>query len=297
MRTRLVPLVLALPIAGALVAAPPALAHGRTSHAAVTVRGAVAAPASYDRAALAALPKTTLPDERKHGRRAHSITGVPVLDLVQAAMPVLPATKNAALSVVLTVSGAGHRREAIALGELDPGFGDHPALLVAGRGGPTLEFPGDRDHRRDIAAVSTIDVAVVAPDIPKQQSAGSVVVIDGRHRTVLTAHTLARLPERTLQVSFLSGTAAQTHVETGPSLDAVLRLAHVRPGRTTAVAAVGSDAYVAAVTPAEARTGGRPLLLSTAEDGVALPQPRLVTDGDVKGGRYVSDVVALVVTR
>jgi hypothetical protein len=30
-------------------------------------------------------------------------------------------------------------------------------------------------------------------------------------------------------------------------------------------------------------------------DGVPLPQPRLVTDGDVKGGRYVSMVVDLVV--
>ncbi|HEX3778357.1 MAG TPA: hypothetical protein VHX38_01730 [Pseudonocardiaceae bacterium] len=39
--------------------------------------------------------------------------------------------------------------------------------------------------------------------------------------------------------------------------------------------------------------GGRPLLLSTAEDGTALAQPRLVTDGDVEGGRYVSGVVVL----
>jgi hypothetical protein len=39
--------------------------------------------------------------------------------------------------------------------------------------------------------------------------------------------------------------------------------------------------------------GGRPLILSLVEDGVSLVQPRLVTDGDVKGGRYVSDVVDL----
>jgi hypothetical protein len=31
--------------------------------------------------------------------------------------------------------------------------------------------------------------------------------------------------------------------------------------------------------------------VSLAEDGVTLAQPRLVTDGDVKGGRYVSGVV------
>jgi hypothetical protein len=56
---------------------------------------------------------------------------------------------------------------------------------------------------------------------------------------------------------------------------------------------VGSDAYVAVVTPAEAWFGGRPLLISLSEDGQPLTQPRLVTDGDVKGGRYVSDVVDL----
>jgi hypothetical protein len=32
-----------------------------------------------------------------------------------------------------------------------------------------------------------------------------------------------------------------------------------------------------------------------AENGAVLAQPRLVTDGDVKGGRYVSDVVDIYV--
>jgi len=67
----------------------------------------------------------------------------------------------------------------------------------------------------------------------------------------------------------------------------------VLPTADTAVVAVGSDVYGAAVTIAEERVGGRPLLLSTVEDGKALQQPRLVTDGDVKGGRYVSGVVLL----
>jgi hypothetical protein len=61
------------------------------------------------------------------------------------------------------------------------------------------------------------------------------------------------------------------------------------------VAAVGSDGYVATVTPAEAWVGGRPLLISLAENGAALAAPRLVTDGDVKGGRYVSGVDDLVI--
>jgi hypothetical protein len=61
------------------------------------------------------------------------------------------------------------------------------------------------------------------------------------------------------------------------------------------VAAVGSDGYVATVTPAEAFVGGKQLLVSLNEDGVAQAQPRLVVSGDVKGGRYVSGVDNLVV--
>lgn len=66
-------------------------------------------------------------------------------------------------------------------------------------------------------------------------------------------------------------------------------------GLNTWVAAVGSDGYVAVVTPGEAWFGGRPLLLSLQEDGIPLAAPRLVPDGDVYGGRYVFDVVDLVV--
>lgn len=73
--------------------------------------------------------------------------------------------------------------------------------------------------------------------------------------------------------------------------------AHIRADLNTWVAAVGSDGYVATVTPAEARVGARPLLISLNEDGMVLAQPRLVTDGDVKGGRYVSGVVDLVIGR
>ena len=75
----------------------------------------------------------------------------------------------------------------------------------------------------------------------------------------------------------------------------MLAAARIRPTLGTWVAAVGFDNYVATVTPAEQLVGGRPLQLSLNEDGVALAQPRLVTDGDVHGGRYVSGVVDIYV--
>jgi hypothetical protein len=99
------------------------------------------------------------------------------------------------------------------------------------------------------------------------------------------------------RLTFLAGTTPQTDTETGPTLAAVLAAAHIIPGLNTWVAAVGSDGYVAAVTPAEALVGGRPLLISLIENGTALTAPRLVAGGDVKGGRYVSGVYDLVVGR
>ena len=75
----------------------------------------------------------------------------------------------------------------------------------------------------------------------------------------------------------------------------VARCGARHPGLNTWVAAVGDDGYVATVTPAEALVGGKPLLISLIENGTALAEPRLVVDGDVKGGRYVSGVYDLVV--
>ena len=67
----------------------------------------------------------------------------------------------------------------------------------------------------------------------------------------------------------------------------MLRAARIPVGLGIWVAAVGSDGYVATVTPAEAWIGNRPLLVSLSEADQALAQPGLIVDGDVKGGRYV----------
>jgi hypothetical protein len=65
------------------------------------------------------------------------------------------------------------------------------------------------------------------------------------------------------------------------------------------VGATGSDGYAATVSYGEISPdfGNRGVLVSLAEDGKPLPQPRLVVPGDVKGGRYVSALVDLRVGR
>jgi hypothetical protein len=156
-------------------------------------------------------------------------------------------------------------------------------------------IPGDLGGFRTVPFVDRITVGVQNPTVVTPPSPGSITILDRGRASTLSASTLASLPAKTLQVSFLAGTASQQHTEIGPTLRAVLRAAHIRSDLNTWVAAVGSDGYVAIVTPAEARIGNRPLLVSLNEDGQPLAQPRLIVDGDVKGGRYVSGVDDLVI--
>jgi hypothetical protein len=295
-------------VAGCLSATVTAGAGARpaltTAPAGVAVDGAVSAPATYSLPQLAALRQTDVEAPPVvPGGRTHTDQGVSLEALVNLAHPVLPSAKNALLRVTVTVTGGAGRTVTFALGELDPSFGDHPAYLVLtsdGRllpGAPELVVPGDSVPTRSLAGVTEITVGVQSPGPTMPPSPGAVTVEDGSRTVVLDAHRLALLPAQTLSVSFLAGGGAQTHTETGPALSTVLAAAGVGPSSAAWVAAVGSDGYVATVTPAEATVGGRPLILSLREDGVALTQPRLVTDGDVKGGRYVSGVVDLVVGR
>jgi hypothetical protein len=205
----------------------PAFASGHTGPRPVlSVGGEVTTPSSYTAAQLAALSQATV--TVKEGGRPVTDTGVLLETLVTDAAPAYPAsllnTKNELLRVTVTVRGAG-RQVTFAVGELDPGFGNHPALLALTQNGhpiahgPELVVPGDRLPVRFLARVSQLTVGIATA-----------------------------------------------------------------PATTTTT-----------TTAAEQLVGGRPLQLSLNEDGTALGQPRLVTDGDVKGGRYVSGVVDIYV--
>jgi hypothetical protein len=124
-------------------------------------------------------------------------------------------------------------------------------------------------------------------DVP----AGAVRVVTPYRTVTLPARVLARLPSRTVSVTFLAGTTPHTHTERGPALGSVLLAAGVVPRASTTVVAVGDDGYGAAITVGEAFAGQRTLLVSTVEDGIPLGRPRLVPAGDNKGGRYVSGTV------
>jgi hypothetical protein len=297
--------VLALVFSGVFGAGPAFASGTNGSRPVLSVTGEVTSPSSYTISQLAALPQTTV--SVTVGGRQFTDTGVLLETLVADAGPGYPAsllnTKNELLRVTVTVRGAGRRDVTFAVGELDPAFGDHPALLALTQNGrpiawgPQLVVPGDRVPIRFVPRVSQVTIGIAtAPATDTSPPAGSPVeVIDGHHEVTLSAALLARLPAETLHVSFAGPSGVQAHTEVGPSLLEVLAAAGVASTLDTWVAAVGDDNYVATVTPAEQFAGQRPLQLSLSEDGVTLAQPRLVTDGDVKGGRYVSDVVDIYV--
>jgi hypothetical protein len=279
-----------------------AVASATPHQASVSVAGAVATPATYSLSALEALPQTTFTVTRRTWRGSVTQTdeGVSLETIVNDSGPILPSDKNASLRVVITVAGGRRQERTFALGELDPGFGNHPAYLTLDAGGhplrePTLIVPGDRNGARTVPDVGEIEVGVENPDTTTPPDGGALTVQDGGYSTVLSPAELASLPQKTLTVTFESESGEQTHTETGPTLDEVLLAARIRPTFNTWVAAVGSDDYVATATPAEAWVGRRPLLISLVEDGVPLPMPRLITDGDVMGGRYVDMMTNLVV--
>ena len=289
MRRLALPAALTAALALTAVALPATAAH----LTGVSVGGAVTTPTSYTASQLAALPQTSYPVTHPGWGAPHTVSGVDLESLVQRSTVVLPTGKNTLLRALLTVSGDG-QRDVFALGELDAEFGDHPAVLTVHGHDIALIVPGDANRSRSIGDVHAITVTVSSAAAATPPA--GAVIIQAPHRTVtLSARRLAALPARTVTVTFKAGGVPQTHTESGPSLSLLLLAAGILPTSNTSVVAVGDDGYGAAATLAEAYVGGKQLLLSTKEDGTALAEPRLVTDGDGAGGRYVSGVVVLQV--
>jgi hypothetical protein len=157
--------LLAVAVAASVGFSVPALAS--TPRPVLAIGGEVTTPAAYTAAQLAALPQTTV--TVKEGGRPVTETGVLLENLVTDAGPAYPAsllnTKNELLRVTVTARGDG-RQVTFAVGELDSGFGNHPALLALTRGGqriaggPELVVPGDQFPVRDLARVSQLTVGI-----------------------------------------------------------------------------------------------------------------------------------------
>ncbi len=205
----------------------------------VSVGGEVQFPTSYTPALLAALPQTTA--TVTVAGRQYTDTGVLLETLVSDAGPAFPSSitnlKNRVLRVTATVRGSG-REVTFAVGELDPSFGNHQALLALTQngapidGGPQLVVPGDRNPARFVPSVSQVEVGIAtAPATNTQPVAASPVTLHTNGRQVsLTPALRAHLASETLTVSFGGPTGEQTHTEIGPPLINVLALAGAGAG-------------------------------------------------------------------
>jgi len=153
------------------------------------------------------------------------------------------------------------------------------------------------------AAPATVPATIDAPLPPL----GTVLLAgDLKNPGELTVQQLAVMPQQTVEVNFQTGEGPETHTETGVSLSALIppdALATKDGVKNDLLAfgvlAIASDDYAALVAYGEVSPdfGNKGILLATSEDGMALERPRLIVPGDVKGGRYVTDVIELRVTR
>jgi hypothetical protein len=118
-----------------------------------------------------------------------------------------------------------------------------------------------------------------------------------------TAYSFAQLqamPQATQTVSFLSGSTPTTNTEVGPLLSSILGAAQPKFKNTCRndklhfyVAITGSDGYTSILSYGEidSSLGNRNPIVSLSENGTSLVSvgPRVLQNGDVKGGRGVRD--------
>jgi hypothetical protein len=131
-----------------------------------------------------------------------------------------------------------------------------------------------------------------------------VVKGDVEHHLKLHVADLAMLPQQTMTVTFLAGSAPQTHTYTGVLLLDLLNMAGPKfdpaiknDSLRHSVSVAGSDGYrmVVAWGEFDPNFEAKHILVAETEDGVSLQDagPRLVVPGDSRGGRYVTNVVTI----
>lgn len=124
---------------------------------------------------------------------------------------------------------------------------------------------------------------------------------------------LAALPAQTQNVSFQSGSGSQTHIYTGTSMWGLLDAAGIQTNAAIKndnlnriVVATGTDGYRSVFSLGELNPnfGNRPDLVAYAETLNGSSQPlgadgfaRTTAPGDIKGGRYVSNLMNLDLQR
>ena len=236
-------------------------------------------------------------------------------------------TKNSIIAEYVLATGSDGYRVVYSGGELDPGFGGSNTLgpdLVAWElnGGPIgangafrTIVPGDTNKGgRYVSNVTNISVSISATKTGAGGTASQFVLLgmvsnSGAIFTSLADLTNGNLPVLTENVTYLSGGSPVNATFSGVSLWSFLNNAGLRTDPYQSkndvdeyMLATGSDGYKAVFSLGELDPGfgGQPTN-SLTQDLIAYTGTnsdgafRIVVPGDIKGGRYIANVVSLEV--
>lgn len=285
-----------------------------------TLTGLVAAPQTYDMAALVTLPQTTRTLSYLSGStlRTDTFTGPTLWNVLQNAggIAVDTTTSNGVLRNFVVVTGSDGYKAVISAGEISPNFGNRGSQVAVAATSGTLPdpngfaritAPGDVRGGRYVSNVAGIHVGVA----PLQQGTGggpsSSFEVRGDVLATITFDraTLESLTPYVETVTYLSGMNTVTNTFTGALLWDVLQVTGIVTDRSIpndilrrGVIATGSDGYQAMFALGELSPdfGNAPILVAYDDESGPLTGngfARLVVPGDVRGGRYVSNLVSL----
>lgn len=295
----------------------------------IEINGDVPATVKLKTSELALLPQQSI--SVSIGGKSYTETG-PLLSslLTYAGVQYNSACKNDELRYWIEATSSNAQAVALTAGEIDPGFGNRPAILsieqngaFLTKDGPRLIVPGDTTGVRDLSHISVITFgrapAQLADVTPACAASGAVssapapgsVLINGdvASPTTLTWSQLQSMSQASQNVSFLSGSSSSTNSESGPTLYSIIQAAQPKylscdPTdnlRFYVEVTSSEDGYSSLlsfteITPA---LDNDTALMSLVENGASQQSvgPRLTVPGDVKGGRYVSGSAIVTVFR
>ena len=289
----------------------------------LTVTGDVAAPAVYDLTGLKSLPPTTETVTYKTGAgpQTGTFTGPTLWTLLNAAGVQSPPVKNGVLRQYALATGSDGYSALFSLGEVNPNFGgvDPQVLVGYQENGAPLGSTGfarmvaakDNFGGRYVSNLANLRVGS-APSLPSEGGGETTEFsLSGAVRTpgVFNLSSLQALPATTETVTYLAGGGSVTATFTGVSLWTLLTDADVLTDPAVKndilnfyVLATGSDGYEAIFSlgeldPMFGGTGAPDLIAYVVDGGPLGPDgfARVVVPGDIRGGRYVSNLVSLEV--
>ena len=310
-------------IASAALAGP-AMAGQVSSQFALN--GAIVTPGVYDLAALSALPPTTQMVTYLAGGSpvTDTYTGTILQTLINSAGGFTPNSqaKNSTLRNYIVAVGSDGYQALFAGGEFNPSFGNRLYMAAyadtGGQLGPggsqgfaRMVVPGDKAGGRYVSNLVQLS-AGTAPALPgtgggvSSEFALTGVATPGTY----TLSSLQALPTTTLTATYIGPSGSVMDTYTGVSLWTLLNSAGLildpnikNDVLRQYVVAVGSDGYEAMFSLGEIDPmfGNQPDLVAYADTlgqlGLGGPDgfARMVVPGDMFGGRYVSNLVALAV--